>query len=52
MYSYGAEIPVLKNMVLRSKWVFKLDGNVSRYNKFLSLIPEIKFFYVYPIQPK
>lgn len=53
MYSYGADIPVISHKLLKSRWMFKLDGNVSSslYTNF-SLIPEIRFSYVYPQLPQ
>ena len=52
MYNYYADVPVISNKILKNKWMFKLEGNVSKYTEYYSLTPEITFRYVYPILPK
>ena len=54
-FTWNADIPVTKskftNKLIKSRWVFKLDGDVYRPDEFYSLIPEIRFSYVYPRLP-
>ncbi|APQ96854.1 hypothetical protein [Clostridium botulinum] len=52
MYNYYADIPVISNKILKNRWMFKLDGNVSKYTEYYSLTPEITFKYIYPVLPK
>ncbi|EDU38738.1 hypothetical protein B2H94_02610 [Clostridium sporogenes] len=52
MYNYYADIPVISKKILKNKWMFKLEGNVSKYTEYYSLTPEITFKYIYPVLPK
>ena len=51
-YTFNADIPVVTNKLLKSKWNAKLEGNVSKYTKSYSLTPSITFSYVYPQLPQ
>ena len=50
-YTFTAKVPVVRNMLLKSNWNAKLEGDVSRYTKTYSLSPSIRFDYVYPQLP-
>lgn len=50
-YSWNVKIPVSANKLLRSEWDVKLEGSVYSSSKPYTLIPEIRFTYVYPILP-
>ncbi|AJA46869.1 hypothetical protein CPAST_c07690 [Clostridium pasteurianum DSM 525 = ATCC 6013] len=52
MYTYVADVPVASNKILKNQWRFKLDGSVSQSYGTFSLIPEIRFSYVYPVLPQ
>lgn len=51
-YVYSTNnVPVISKKYVRNKWSFKLEGDVSRYTGYYSLIPQITFDYVYPELP-
>lgn len=43
MYTYVADVPVINNKILKSPWVFQLEGKVSTSTRTYRLIPEITF---------
>ncbi|APM40250.1 hypothetical protein [Clostridium kluyveri] len=43
MYTYVADVPVTNNKILKSPWVFQLEGKVSTSTGTYRLIPEITF---------
>lgn len=51
-YVYTTNVSPTSNVRAKSKWVYKLDGNVSKSQKYFSLIPKISFSYMYPVLPE
>ncbi|MBE6049349.1 MAG: hypothetical protein E7214_01465 [Clostridium sp.] len=51
-YVFNAKFPVISNTLLKSRWDVKLEGSVSKYTKYYSVTPEIRFLYVYPELPR
>ncbi|KHD36711.1 hypothetical protein NL50_09305 [Clostridium acetobutylicum] len=51
-YSNIADVPVSENKLVKSDWIFKLEGSLYRYTNYYTLTPQIIFRYIYPILPR